>query len=156
MQGTLEGRRVVAVDHGVHVEGEGDARVAELAHPVDGVEASGQADLDHAFAERADIGDHVDIAGAGLLGQRLRPLGAGMSLGEIAFQDGDLGAVGLKLGTERRRGLLLGALEQAGVARLLFLGTFQIALQLLLLTGEPGGLGALFALGLLFTPDIRG
>lgn len=46
--------RVVAVDQRVHIEAERDGGVVEFVDAVHVVEAAGEADLDHGFAEGAD------------------------------------------------------------------------------------------------------
>lgn len=68
MKGVFEGGGVVAGDHHVDVEGERDGGVAEFEDAVDRLQATGHADLKDAFAEAAEVGDDVDVAGFGELG----------------------------------------------------------------------------------------
>lgn len=63
----LQSRCVVAEDHGVYVELEGDARIAQLADTIERFEPARHADLEHLFAEGADVGNDVDVAGSRLL-----------------------------------------------------------------------------------------
>lgn len=51
----------------MHVELEGDARISQLSDTIERFESARHADLEHLFAEGADVGNDVDVAGPGLL-----------------------------------------------------------------------------------------
>ena len=63
VQVVLQPHGVVAEDHGVHVVVERHGGIAEFADPVHGFEPVGHADLDDVLAERADVGDDIDVPG---------------------------------------------------------------------------------------------
>ena len=96
MQGGLQRGGIVGGEHGVHIEGEGHAGIAEFPDPLDGVEPSGQPDLVDILAERADVRDDVDVTLLRLLGARDRlpegvPFavpGAGESMNRNGLPDG--------------------------------------------------------------------
>ena len=69
----LEGRRVLRVDDCVYIERERDRSIAELVDAVVGVEPARHADLVDALSERADVRQHIDVAGARQLRGELAP-----------------------------------------------------------------------------------
>jgi hypothetical protein len=48
----------------VDVVAEGDGGVSRLPDAIERAEAAGHAGLHHVAAERADVGDHVDVPGS--------------------------------------------------------------------------------------------
>ena len=63
MEFCFEGDGVVGEEEGVGVVEEGDGGVSEFSDAVGGFEPPGESDFDQAWAERADVGDDVDVAG---------------------------------------------------------------------------------------------
>lgn len=54
-------RGVVAEDHRVYVELEGHARITQLADAIEWLQSARHADLEHLFAEGADVGNDVSM-----------------------------------------------------------------------------------------------
>ena len=98
---------VVAEDHGVHVVAERHGGIAELADPVHGIQAAGHADLDDVLAERADVGDDVDVAGADVGGPAGEAVDGVLDLGDLGL--GLVGAADIAAAAQRGdRGLVVG------------------------------------------------
>ena len=76
---------VVAEDHGVHVVAERHGGIAEFADPVHGIEPAGHADLDDVLAERADVGDDVDVPGADVGGAAGDAVDGVLDLGQLGL-----------------------------------------------------------------------
>src|ERR1700709_1444541 len=68
MQTRLDPDGVLGEHQGVRVEAERDRRVAQLAHPFGRIQTAGKTDLHDAVAERANVRDDVDVAGADVRG----------------------------------------------------------------------------------------
>lgn len=62
-----------------------------FAHAIEGFESARHPDLEDILAEGADVRDHVDVTGLGLLGHRQRPLVASLGLREPRMQLGQPG-----------------------------------------------------------------
>ena len=86
VQGVLQRRGIFRGEHGMHVEREGHAGVAEFPDALGRVEPPGQADLVDVLAERADVGDDVDMPALRLLGHRDRLLALLLGLDELDAQ----------------------------------------------------------------------
>lgn len=103
VQHAFESRRVLASDYGMDIETKGHRRIAEFFDAIFRDEAARHSDLQHIAAKRADVRDHIDIPGAGLLGHRKRALAFCFGVRE-AFSE--FGQFGFKLRPVASAGML--------------------------------------------------
>ena len=86
VQGRLQGRGIVGLQHGVHVEGERHAGIAQFPDSFGGIDPSREPDLVDVLAERPEVGNNVDVALLRLLGHRDRFLALLLGLGKLDVQ----------------------------------------------------------------------